>query len=660
MKQFSDTLFLIIATVALTIAASRVAPAQTQIAASGEVLSPSNNLVVEGIPTVPMSLVQSVKRYRGFYGAYPTGWDKTSREVLISEWIGSSLQVFKVATPNGERQRLTHFPSDVQYVYHHPQAKFFVVNRDTSEGGGSFQLYRYDAATRESLMLTDGKARNVEPVWSRAGNRIVYGSTRRNGKDMDLYSVTLSDPQSSRLIAQIDGRYLQACDWSPDDRRIIAREYISEGETNLWLVDTLSGAKSLLTPQKENQKTYYDCAEFSADGKGIYLITDRESEWRRLAYLDLATSRYGYLTDHLKFDIEEFKISPDGKNIAFVTNEDGVGRLRVLDTQTGTEKRAPTLPVGVVSKIKWHPNNDNLLFNFISARSVLDVYSFNISTGKVERWTTSQQSEVDVNEFADAELVRWKSFDSRMISGFLYRPPAKWTGERPVIVDIHGGPDEQARPEFIGRQNYLLNELGVAVIYPNVRGSSGNGKNFLALDDGLRREDSIQDIGALLDWIKTQPGLDSDRVLVTGASYGGYLALSAAAKYPSRIRAAISDVGPTNLATFLENTDNWRRDLRRIEYGDERDPQTRKFLEQIAPRNNVQKIKTPLLIVQGANDPRVRVSEAAQMVAALKKNGTPVWYLLAKDEGHGFEKQINRDYQFYATVLFIKQFLLPS
>ncbi len=660
MKQFLGTLFLIIATVALTMAASSVAQAQTQIAGSGDVLSPGGNLMVEGIPPVPMSLVQSVKRYRGFYGAYPIGWGKTAREVLISEWIGSSLQVFKVATPNGERQRLTHFPSDVQYVYYHPQARFFVVNRDASEGGGSFQLYRYDVTTRDSLMLTDGKSRNVEPVWSSAGDRIVYGSTRRNGKDMDLYVAALSDPKDTRLLTQIDGRYLQACDWSPDDRRIIAREYISEGETNLWLIDAVSGTKSSLTPQREKPKVYYDCAEFSADGKGIYLITDRESEWRRLAYLDLATSRYKYLADRLKFDIEEFKISPDGKIIAFVTNEDGVGRLRLLDTETGMEKTTPTLPIGVVSKIKWHPNNDNLLFNFISARSVLDVYSFNISTGKVERWTTSQQSEVDVNEFADAELIRWKSFDKRMISGFLYRPPAKWTGKRPVLVDIHGGPDEQARPEFIGRQNYLLNELGVAVIYPNVRGSSGYGKNFLALDDNLRREDSIQDIGALLDWIKTQPGLDADRVLVTGASYGGYLALSTAAKYPSRIRATISDVGPTNLVSFLENTDDWRRDLRRIEYGDERDPQTRKFLEGIAPRNNVQKIKAPLLIVQGANDPRVRLSEAEQMVAALKKNGTPIWYLLAKDEGHGFEKQSNRDYQFYATVLFIKQFLLPS
>jgi len=260
--------------------------------------------------------------------------------------------------------------------------------------------------------------------------------------------------------------------------------------------------------------------------------------------------------------------------------------------------------------------------------------------------------------FQEAELVRWKSFDGKMISGFLYKPPARFTGKRPVLVVIHGGPEGQSVPYFLGRNNYFLNELGIALIYPNVRGSTGYGKSFSLLDNGFHREDTYKDINALFDWIAAQPELDAERVAVTGGSYGGHMTLAISTFYSNRIRCSVDVVGMSNLVTFLEHTESYRRDLRRVEYGDERDPQMHEFLEKIAPMNHVELIRKPMMVVAGKNDPRVPVSESEQIVAALQKQGTPVWFLMAKDEGHGFRKKPNQDFQFYATVAFLQKFLL--
>jgi dipeptidyl aminopeptidase/acylaminoacyl peptidase len=265
---------------------------------------------------------------------------------------------------------------------------------------------------------------------------------------------------------------------------------------------------------------------------------------------------------------------------------------------------------------------------------------------------------VKTDGFPEAELVRWKSFDGKMISGFLYKPPAKFTGKRPVLLVIHGGPEGQSQPTFLGRSNYLLNELGIALIYPNVRGSTGYGKTFSLMDNGFKRDDTYKDINALFNWIATQPGLDSERIAVTGGSYGGHMTLAVSTFYSGRIRCSVDIVGMSNLVTFLEHTEAYRRDLRRVEYGDERDPKMREFLEKIAPMNNIEKIKKPMFVIAGKNDPRVPVSESQQIADALKKQGTPVWLLIAKDEGHGYRKKPNQDFQFYATVEFLQEYLL--
>jgi dipeptidyl aminopeptidase/acylaminoacyl peptidase len=378
----------------------------------------------------------------------------------------------------------------------------------------------------------------------------------------------------------------------------------------------------------------------------------------RLNYLDLDSKRHTVLTPEINWNVEGLSLSYDGKKLAFTVNEAGASVLHLLDTATRQEIALPDLPIGLVFGLGWHRNNQDLGLTIISAQSTADVYSLNVETQQIERWTDSETGGLNTRTFTTPQIISWQSFDDRTITGFLYRPAARFTGKRPVVINIHGGPEGQFRPYFLGRNNFFLNELGVALIFPNVRGSSGYGKTFLQLDNGYRREDSVKDIGTLLDWIASQPDLDADRILVTGGSYGGYMSLAVATHYSDRIAAAIDIVGISNFVTFLENTEDYRRDLRRVEYGDERDPEMRKFLLKISPVNNAHRIGKPLFVIHGKNDPRVPIGEADQIAQIVRQNNVPVWYLVATDEGHGFAKKSNADFQFYATILFIKTYLL--
>ncbi|MCB1105119.1 MAG: S9 family peptidase, partial [Cephaloticoccus sp.] len=339
--------------------------------------------------------------------------------------------------------------------------------------------------------------------------------------------------------------------------------------------------------------------------------------------------------------------------------EAGLSRLYLMELANFTYRQIEGVPTGVIGTVAWHKDSRHVALSLNSARSPSDLHVLDITTGEIVRWTQSELGGLVADTLSEPELIRWRSFDDLEITGFLYRPAAKFTGPRPVIINIHGGPEGQSLPVFLGRNNYYLNELGVAIIFPNVRGSTGFGKTFVTLDNGFKREDSVKDIGALLDWIAQQPDLDASRIMVTGGSYGGYMTLASAIHYNDRIRCSLDVVGISNFVTFLQNTEDYRRDLRRVEYGDERDPEMHAHLLRISPTTRAAEITKPLFIVQGANDPRVPRTEAVQMVETVRKNGSPVWYLEAKDEGHGFRKKANADYQFYATVLFIRENLLP-
>jgi len=627
------------------------------IQAQEATIAPPENIVADGVPNVAAAMGETAGRYSENRSAFPADWNPQRREMIIGTRFANTYQAHLVKMPGGARQQLTFYPEPVYGGSFHPKGGDYMVFAKDVGGGEWYQFFRYDFSSGESTLLTDGKSRNTSAQWSNGGDWIAYVSSRRNGEDLDLWAMNPADRKTDHLVIQLKGGGWEPQDWSPDDKKILLVEGISVNETYLWTVDPATGEKKELTPRKTNEQVAYSNARFSKDGKGVYFTSDKDSEFQRLMYMDLESKQTKVLTANIPWDLDEFALSRDGKKIAFISNEEGLSALHLLDTSTKKELPVPKLPVGLVSGLIWHRNGRDLAFGISSASSPGDVYSLDVTTGKLERWTMSETA-VKTDAFPEPELVRWKSFDGRMISGFLYRPPAKFTGKRPVLIEIHGGPEGQSRPDFLGRYNYYLNELGIAVILPNVRGSTGYGKAFTKLDNGFLREGTYKDINALLDWIGTRPDMDSGRVAVTGGSYGGHMTLAVSTFYSGRIRCSIDVVGPSNLVTFLEHTEAYRRDLRRVEYGDERDPKMREFLERIAPMNNVEKIKKPMMVVAGKNDPRVPVTESDQIVAALKKQGTPVWYVMARDEGHGFQKKANADYQFYTTVEFLQEYLL--
>ncbi len=619
------------------------------------------NLFADGIPPVPVSIAEEAARYNESRPATVADWHPLRREVLITTRFGNSNQLHLVRTPGGARRQLTFFPDRVAGGSFEPtKGEFLVFLKDTG-GNEFFQLYRLDLASGKTTLLTDGKSRNLSPVWSPSGRRIAYNSTRRTKVDTDLWVVDPLDPATDRLVAENKGGGWEIADWSPDEKQLLVMEEVSINESYLWLIDVETGARTELTKRGGKEKVAFGAAKFSKDGKGLFVTTDQGSEFLRLGYFDLATRQIRFLTNEAKWDVDAIALSRDGRLLAYSTNEDGVSRLHVFDVSARKEIAAPKpSTLGVMNGLHWNAGGTELAYNFTSARSPSDVYSYQLASQKEERWTEAETGGLNATTFSEPGLIRWPSFDKREISGFLYQPPAAFKGKRPVMIAIHGGPEAQARPGYLGRTNYFVNELGCAVIYPNVRGSAGYGKTFLTLDNGMLRDHSYKDIGALLDWIKTQPQLDADRVMVTGGSYGGHMTFAVATFYPDRIRCALPVVGMSNLVTFLKNTEGYRRDLRRVEYGDERDPEMNAYLERIAPLNHVDKIKAPMLVVQGRNDPRVPYTESEQIVKTLKASGTPVWYLLAQDEGHGFQKKANQDYQFFSTILFTQRFLLDG
>jgi dipeptidyl aminopeptidase/acylaminoacyl peptidase len=628
------------------------------LSAQDAAVAPPESIVADGVPKIPAALAETAGRYGAYRSAGIADWNPVKREVLIATRFGDTAQLHLVSTPGGARRQLTFFSDAVTTGRFHPQGGDYIVFMKDTGGGEWYQLYRYDLKTGEVSMLTDGKARNLLGPWSTKGDELAYMSTRRTAKDTDLWVMNPADPRTDHLLTKLEGGGWEALDWSPDDKKILLKEELSINESYLWMVDTTTGEKTSLTPRDAKARISYGEAEFSKDGKGVYATTDRDSEFHRLAYLDFAAQQPRYLTTKIPWDVDGFQLSRDGRRIAFVTNEAGVSVLHVRGAASETDAPLPKLPVGVIGGLRWRHDSRELGFSIGNARGPGDVYSIDVPGGKLARWTASETA-VRTDAFPEAELVKWKSFDGKEISGFLYRPPAaKFPGKRAVLVVIHGGPEGQSQPAFLGRGNYYLNELGIALLYPNVRGSTGYGKTFSLLDNGFKREDTYKDINALFDWIGGQSGLDASRICITGGSYGGHMTLAISAFSSDRIRCSVDIVGMSNLVTFLEHTEAYRRDLRRVEYGDERDPKMREFLEKIAPMNHVDQIKKPMLVIAGKNDPRVPVSESLQIVAALKREGTPVWYLMASDEGHGYRKKVNQDFQFYTTVEFLKEYLL--
>ncbi len=639
------------------LACSVVSSAALAVAAPAVPVPPA--LVADGMPAVPGALAADVARYAESRSASFVDWHPVEHQVLVATRFGNTAQIHRVKIPGGARTQLTFSAEPVTEASFEPVAgKYLLFLKD--QGGDEFrQIYRLDLADGRQTLLSDGgRSQNEGLVWSNAGDRIAYGSTRRNGADRDLYVMDPLNSKSDRRVFEAKGGGWSVSDWAPDDRSLLVEERLSVSESRLYTVDLATGTKTRVTPESARPVSWRD-ALFHPDGKHAYVLTDQGDEVSYLALLDLASGEVRRLSARRSFDVERFDLSRTGQALAFAVNQEGVSKLYRFDMGSGAEREVAGVPVGVIGRMEFHRDGGQLAFSVGSSAAPSDVFTLDLATGAVSRWTESETGGV-VLSLPDPQVVRWKSFDGREISGLLYRPAPRFEGKRPVLVMIHGGPEAQSRPNFMSRWNYLLDQLGVALLEPNVRGSTGYGKTFVGLDNGMARDGAVEDVGTLLDWIGRQEGLDGSRVMVYGGSYGGFMSLATATRYSDRLRGAIDIVGISNFATFLTNTEDYRRDLRRVEYGDERDPAMRAYFERTAPLANAGKIGKPLFVIQGANDPRVPRGEAEQIVSAVRKNGVPVWYLLGTNEGHGFAKKENQDYQFVAMVEFMKRYLLPE
>jgi dipeptidyl aminopeptidase/acylaminoacyl peptidase len=617
----------------------------------------------EGLPPIPAAVAQKLAPYAQFRRAQMLAWHPERRQMLVSTVTAGANQVHLVDAPGSTPRALTSFKEGMT------GAAFY-----SPLGGGSF-IFRKDTGAREThqlwrmdpggtpVLLTDGKSLNGLPAFAPKSGRIAFESNRRNGKDRDIYVLDPADPSTSRLLMEVSGSWYVAA-WSSDERTIIAVEMLPGNDTALWSVEVATGHRKRLTDEK-NPSIWWS-AQYAPDGS-IYAVSDYRSElarvWRYRAGKWTPVTRQGD-------SVELAAVSPDGKTLAVVFDRDASSVLELLNASNGRLRVRPRLPAGQVFSLsnlsslglEWHPSGSDLAFTFGSVRMFQDVFSVDAKSGGVTRWTNSPVGGIDAAELPEPEIVRWKSFDGRMISGVLYRPPAKFTGPRPVMINIHGGPnDQRERPRFQGRSAYFLNELGIAIIYPNVRGSFGFGRTFEKLDDGRKREDAVKDIGALLDWIAKEARYDDKRVMVTGASYGGYMTLAVAARFPDRIRCAFGAAAISDFVTYLETTEPGRREDRRAEYGDERDPELRKFLTSISPVTLASSIKAPLMIAHGGQDTRVPLAQAETMYRAALNNNVPAWLVIYEKDGHEnlttSSLQVN-NFNFYTWILFVEKFLV--
>ena len=613
------------------------------------------NLAMEGIPEIPPELVQRMRRYQYARSASFAGWTPDGR-VTIATRFGNTSQLHVVDKPMGARRQITFFDEPIYGGSWSPTGarKGIVFTRDAG-GDEKYQLEYLDPASADPVRLTNGEGRANEGVWSPDGTKYAFQWTARTGVVSDVYIDDPLDRMAPEIVFEAPEVGWNAVDWSPDGKSLLLIHFVSVNESYLWVYDLATREKREIEPAKEKAARG---GSFSRDGKGVYFTSDLGSEFRTLRHADLATGKVTPLTDHVNWDVDDFLLSRDGRFLAYVVNEDGASRLGVMDLVQQADLIPPKLPFGVIGSMDFDPDSKRLAFDMQTPGQPSDVWVWTLADGSFERWTESEVGPLDASKLLAPTLVHFPTFDEvdgkpRQIPAWVYRPAG--AGPHPVLISIHGGPEGQSQPAFsISTQQWAV-ELGYAVIHPNVRGSSGYGKTYVALDNGMKREDSVRDIGALLDWIATQPDLDSKRVVLIGGSYGGYMVLASMTHYNDRLRGAVDIVGISNFVTFLESTAEYRRDLRRPEYGDERDPKMREYLQKISPLNNAGKITKPMLVVQGQNDPRVPYTEAEQMVAKIRANGGEVWYLVGLNEGHGFAKRDNIDYYQWAVAMFLEK-----
>jgi len=617
------------------------------------------DLYLENVPETPPELAARLRPYVNVRSASFADW-LANGGLLVRSRLAETTQLFRVSAPGHRREQLTFFDEPVLAARAFDRGGEQAVALMRDQGGNeNYQVFTFRPDCGDcgaDQIVSDGHSRHGGLVRSRDGRFLAYYSTRRNGRDWDIY---LADPATGteREVLRAEGAWIPL-DFSPDGSALLVLKYISNLESKPYRLMLDSGE---LTPiAKRDEPTAFRDLRFGRHRDEVLGLSNLGREFFALYRFDLAAGR-GDLLYGSQWDIEQMDIAANAAELVVTINEAGYGRLLRLSTASGQPLPLPELPDGVISSPVYSPDGRRLAFNFSSFAVAGDVFTIDLDAGRLDRWTYSEIGGLNADRFIEPELIGYPSFDqvagqARSIPAWVYRP--RRDAPHPVIIDIHGGPASQRRAGFSANAQFWTAELGVATIAPNVRGSSGYGNTWISLDDGRLREDSVRDIGALLDWIAAQPDLDAQRVMVYGGSYGGYMVLASLMHYGERLAGGINIVGISHFVTFLENTSDYRRDLRRVEYGDERDREMREFLHAISPATHPERLTRPLLVIQGLNDPRVPVSESEQIIEAMRSAGHNPWYMLARNEGHGFRRQSNRLARSQAEALFIQEVLL--
>lgn len=649
-------------------------------------------ITTEDVPALPAELIERLRQYQSVRAAFFRGWAPDGRGILVQTRFGDTLQLHRVYEPGGRREQVSFYrePADGQFLPGNDADTLLV----TMGAGGNeqYQIYRHDLGTGRATLLTDGRSRNILGPVADDGGFFLFVSNARNLRDMDLMFTRPDGAAPPQTLMTVNAESWDPLDLSSDGRRAILRHYVSVSDSHPALFD-LPSRQLIPIPRPEGHdagKAAYGDLAFSSDGRSVFGSTDVRGEFLELARVDLASLQYHWLSAHIPWSVDAIKVDRRHGRVAVTFNEDGLSALYLLE---GDRLRKLDIALGVISALEFSPDGTQLGFTLSRPDAPADAYSIALADGSLTRWTFSEVGGLDSNRFVKPERIQFPSFDGRMIPAYVFRPKPggkdsnlsndePLTSNRPnsgaaavprngrvtnpsyarapVLIGIHGGPEGQYRPNFSEIDQFYLNELGIAVIRPNVRGSEGYGKTYVDLDNADKREDSVRDIGALLDWITTQPDLDPSRVAVMGASYGGYMVLASLTHYSDRLRAGVDVVGIASFRSFLENTSPYRRDLRRAEYGDDRDPRMLAFFKQIDPLNNAARIRAALLVAHGRNDPRVPFTEAQQIVPRVRANGHDVWTVYADNEGHGFARKENHDYLTAATVLFLQKHLATA
>jgi dipeptidyl aminopeptidase/acylaminoacyl peptidase len=627
--------------------------ATTGSASSGDTRA---EVVLDGTPEIPPALHARLQQYLETRTATVQDIDDDGDAMLVTTRFANTAQAHRIASPLGDRHQITFGDEPVLGASFIPGVDDAVLIQSDVGGDENYQLYRFDLTSGRQTLITDGEHRQTEFLWTRDGAHLAYVSNARNGRDMDIWMSDGHGPGELFLEREGDWHLL---DFTRDGSRLLIQEYVSINEQNLYVVDVSTREVGRISPEGPPQADR--AAIFDATGDHVYFASDRGGQFvqlydYRISDLALTMPRPDTirpLSGDVPWNVEELALSPDGHTLAYTLDEDGISMLRTVDLRSLRTTDVVGLPSGVITGLRFARRAPVVAFTVTSSALSGDAFTYDVRQREVQRWTESEMGGLDPSRFVEPTLVHYPTFDGRSIPCFYYRPQGE--GPFPVVVHIHGGPEAQARPWFIPLIQYLALEEHVAVLMPNVRGSDGYGRDYLALDDGALREDTVRDIGSLLDWAGQQHELDASRIAVYGGSYGGYMVLASLTHFSDRLRAGIEIVGIANFVTFLENTAAYRRDLRRVEYGDESDAAMRATLAEISPITHVDQIGTALFVAHGANDPRVPVEEAEQIVHAVREHGHEVWYMLARNEGHGFVRKENRDTFAELSVLFLER-----